>query len=140
MAMQEYSTFAQAPGLEPHHQMDYCHIRGTHWEGPTLFTNPTTRAGYDTRSIFNFSCLTKAEEPSLPYYLLIAGGRIFGFIPFPRILVLYEMQSASSRMWTRIAVSISYDIIPRAPPLRGSYSSAEMQSAYSTGLKLLETI
>ena len=28
------------------------------------------------------SCLTKAEEPSLPYYLPISGGRIIGFIPF----------------------------------------------------------
>ena len=50
-----------------------------------------------------------AEEPSLPYYLLIAGGRIIGFIPFPRVLVLCEMQSVSSRIWTRVAVSISYD-------------------------------
>ena len=50
-----------------------------------------------------------AEEPSLPYYLPIAGGRIIGFIPFPRVLVLCEMQSVSSRIWTRIAVSISYD-------------------------------
>ena len=49
-----------------------------------------------------------AEEPSLSYYLPIAGGRIIGFIPFPRILVLYEMQSVSSRIWTRIAVFISY--------------------------------
>ena len=32
-----------------------------------------------------------------------------GFIPFPRVLVLCEMQSASSRIWTRVAVSISYD-------------------------------
>ncbi len=32
--------------------------------------------------------LTKAEEISLSYYLLIAGGRIIGFIPFPRVLVL----------------------------------------------------
>ena len=55
------------------------------------------------------SCLTKTEEPSLPYYLLIAGGRINGFIPFLRVLVLCEMQSVSSRIWTRIAVSISYD-------------------------------
>ena len=29
----------------------------------------------------------KAEEPSLPYYLPIAGRRIIGFIPFPRVLV-----------------------------------------------------
>ena len=88
-----------------------------------LFTNPSARAGYDTRSIFKrsltglnsefsfslTSCLTKAEEPSLSYYLPIAGGRIFGFIPFPRVLVLCEMQSVSSMIWTRVAVSISND-------------------------------
>ena len=49
-----------------------------------------------------------AEEPSLSYYLPIAGGRIIGFIPFPRVLVLSEMQWVSSRIWTRIAVFISY--------------------------------
>ena len=49
-----------------------------------------------------------AEEPSLSYYLPIAGGRIIGFIPFPRVLVLCEMQSVSPRIWTRIAVFISY--------------------------------
>ena len=58
---------------------------------------------YDTRSIFKRSLtgfefrvfllldLTKADEPSLPYYLPIAGGRMIGFIPFPRVLVLCEM-------------------------------------------------
>ena len=56
-----------------------------------------------------FLLLDKAEEPSLPYYLPIAGGRIIGFIPFPTVLVLSEMQSISSRIWTRVAVSISYD-------------------------------
>ena len=85
-----------------------------------IFTNPSARAGYDTRSIFKrgltglnsefsfslTSLLTKAEEPSLPYYLLIAGRKIIGFIPFPRVLVLCEMQSVS---WNRVAVSISYD-------------------------------
>ena len=88
-----------------------------------IFTNPSTRAGYDTRSIFKrsltglnsefsfskTSCLTKVEEPSLPYYLSIAGGRIIGFLPFPRVLVLCEMQSVSSRIWTHVTVSISYD-------------------------------
>ena len=77
-----------------------------------IFTNPSARTGYDTRSIFKWSltglnsefsfswtgCLTKAEEPSLPYYLPIAGGGIFGFIPFPRVLVLCEMQSVSFRI------------------------------------------
>ena len=86
--------------------------------GLVIFTNPSARAGYDTRSIFKrsltglnseTSCLSKAEEPSLPYYLPIAGGRIIGFIPFPRALVLCEMQSVSSRIWTRVVVSISYD-------------------------------
>ena len=88
-----------------------------------IFTNPSARAGYDTRSIFKWSltglnsefsfslisCLTKAEEPNLSYYLPIAGGRIIGFIPFPRVLVLCEMQSVSSSIWTRVVVSNSYD-------------------------------
>ena len=88
-----------------------------------LFTNPSARAGYDAKLIckrsttglnseFSFSktsCLTKAEEPSLPYYLPIVGGRMIGFIPFPRVLAPCEMRSVSSRIWTRVAVSISYD-------------------------------
>ena len=63
-------------------------------------------------SEFSFSKtsrLTKAEELSLSYYLPIAGGWIIRFIPFPRVLGLCEMQSVSSRIWTRVAVSISYD-------------------------------
>ena len=61
-------------------------------------------------SEFSFSltsCLTKAEEPSLPYYLLIARVRIIVFIPFPRVLC--EMQSVSSRFWTGVVVPISCD-------------------------------
>ena len=66
--------------------------------------------GLNSEFSFSYtSCLTKAEEPSLPYYLPIAGGRIFGFTPFPRVLVLCEIQSVTSRIWTRVAVSISYD-------------------------------
>ena len=63
--------------------------------------------------------LTKAEEPSLPYYLPIAGGRIIVFIPFPRVLVLCEMQSVSSRIWTRVVpcpFPATITITPRAPP------------------------
>ena len=88
-----------------------------------IFTNPSSRTGYDTWSIFkrsltglnsefsvsSSSCLTKTEEPSLPYYLPKAEGRIIGFIPFPRVLVLCKMQSISFRIWTRVAVFISYD-------------------------------
>ena len=66
--------------------------------------------GFNSEFSFSLtSCLTKAEEPSLSNYLPIAGGRIIGFIPFPRALVQCEMQSVSSRFWTRVAVSISYD-------------------------------
>ena len=88
-----------------------------------IFKKPSARAEYEPRSIFKCSltvlnsefsfsytsCLTKAEEPSLSYYLPIAGGRIIEFMPLPRVLVLCEMQSVSSRIWTRVAVSISYD-------------------------------
>ena len=84
------------------------------------FTVPPARAENDSRSIFmrslssefSFSltsCLTKAEEPSLPYYLPIAVGRIIGFITFARVLVLCEMHSASFGIWTRVAVFISYE-------------------------------
>ena len=107
-----------------------------------IFTNPSARAGYDTRSIFKrsltglksdfsfyyTSCLTKAEEPSLSYYLPIAGGRIIGFIPSPRVLVLYEMQSVTSRIWTPVAVSISITTTPRA------HSLLDGEAFFSVGL------
>ena len=50
-----------------------------------------------------------AEEPSLPYYLPMAGGKIIGFIAFLSVLVLCERQSVSSGFWTRVAVSIFYN-------------------------------
>ena len=46
----------------------------------------------------------------MPYYLPIAGGRIVGWIPFPRILALCEMQAVSSKIWICVATSIS-DVI-----------------------------
>ena len=64
--------------------------------------------GLKSELSFSFtSCLTKAEEPSKPFYLSIAGGRIIGFIPFPRVLVLCEMQSVSSRIWTPATITIT---------------------------------
>ena len=97
-----------------------------------IFTNPSARAGYDTRSIFKrsltglnsefsfseTSCLTKAEDPCLSYYLPIAGGRIIGFIPFPRVLVLCEMQSVWSRfeLVSPYPIPTTITITPRAPP------------------------
>ena len=65
--------------------------------------NPSARTGYDTKSIFlnsefsfsEISCLTKAEEPSLPYYLSIAGGRIIWIHTFPKGI---------SAMWNAISL------------------------------------
>ena len=88
-----------------------------------IFTKLSERPGWSTRPIFKQSltgvtweisfsktgCLTKAGEHNLPYNLLIDGGRIIESIPFPRVLVLCEMQSVSSRIWTRVTVSIFYD-------------------------------
>ena len=86
-----------------------------------IFTISSARTGFDTRSIFKFSrfvCqsfpfprlvaipwLKSPVSPNLP----IARGRIIRFIPFPRILVLCEKQTALSRFWTRAAMSIYYD-------------------------------
>ena len=78
----------------------------------------------DTRSIFFFEwsltglnseysfsstgCHAKIKEPSLLYYLPLARGRTVGFIPFMRVLVLCEILTASSRIWTWVSISICY--------------------------------
>ena len=93
--------------------MNACSI----YENYIYLPNPSARSifkrsltGLNSEFSFSYtSCLTKAEELSPSYYLPIAGGRIIGFIPFLRVLVLCEMQSVSSRNWTRVAVSISCD-------------------------------
>ena len=86
----------------------------------SIFTNLSARAGYDTRSILSgvlqvwiqsfasprLVASPKLKNPLSPYYLPLPGGRIIIFIPFP---VLCEIQSVSSRIWTSVAVSISYD-------------------------------
>ena len=87
--------------------------RDTHLDYANLsyLPNPSAWAGYDTRSIFKQS-LTGVASPRLKNPVcstihLWAGGRIIGFILFPRVLVLCEMQLALSRIWTRVAMSIS---------------------------------
>ena len=83
-----------------------------------VFTNPSAPAGCNTRSIFKWSLPRSNSEfsfsktsclTSSSYNIPIAGGRITGFIPFPRVLELCEMQSGLTRIWTRVAVSISFD-------------------------------
>ena len=49
------------------------------------------------------------KEPSLSYYLPIAKERIIGCILFLCVLTLWEMQTATSGIWTQVAVYISYD-------------------------------
>ena len=68
------------------------------------------------------------QRASLPYYLPIAGGRIIGFIPFPRVLALCEMQTPSPRVWTRITNSISYNdnhYITNTYCIKGSNSTSD---------------
>ena len=76
--------------------------------------------GSNTRSIFRWNitglnsklfffltiCHTKVKEISLPYYLLIVGGRIIVCISLPRVLALCEKPTASSKIWTEVAVRI----------------------------------
>ena len=55
--------------------------------------------------------------PSLYHHLRLSLTAFWSlcleiFISFPRVLVLCEMQSVSARIWTRVAVSISYDDNP----------------------------
>ena len=78
------------------------------WHKVNFFKRSLT--GFNSEFSFSStSFLTKAEEPSPSYYLRIDWGGIIGFVPFPRILVLSEMPSVSSSIWTRVVVSISYD-------------------------------
>ena len=90
-----------------------------------IYTNPFTQRGWDIRSIFNGSltgsnsqfsfsltrCHTNVEDSSLP----IAGGRTIGFIPFLRVFVQCEIQTASFRIWTRVAVFITMTITITSP-------------------------
>ena len=48
---------------------------------------------------------TKGKEPSLSYYLLLAG---VGFIHFLRVLAQYKMNTSSSCVQILVAVSIFY--------------------------------
>ena len=75
-----------------------------------IFTNPFARSGYD-KSFLSPRLVASPRQKNLvcPTILPIAGGRIIGSIPFPRVLVQCEMQSVLSRIWTRVAVTISND-------------------------------
>ena len=55
-------------------------------------------------------------SPRLKNLVCPTGGRIIGFIPFPRVLVLCEMQSARSPCQYSATITIT----PRAPPLNNN--------------------
>ena len=52
---------------------------------------------------------TKAKEPTMFYFLFIAGRKTEGFMPFPRALALHEMLTTLSGILTLIWNFISYD-------------------------------
>ena len=72
-----------------------------------------------------------AEEPSLSYYLPIAGGRIFWIHTFPKgISAMWNAISLVQDL-TRVAVFISYD--------DNDYTTGTWKEAEGTPQKLLPT-
>ena len=83
--------------------------------------NPTAQSGCDTWSIFKRSLInlnlefsffkvswnSKIREPIVSFYLPKAGGRVVGFLLFQRVLALYVIQTASSRVWALVNVCVS---------------------------------
>ena len=57
-------------------------------------------------------CYTKLKVSSLHYNLHITGGSIVKCMPFSRVLMFFNMQITSFRIWTRVNVPISYDACP----------------------------
>ena len=85
-----------------------------------FFIYPFAPGGCDTRSIIfwivgiqSFFSLWLVVIPwfksPICLTLPIVGGRIIWLIAFRSVSTLYEMQTVSSRIWTPVAVSISYD-------------------------------
>ena len=73
--------------------------------------------GLDTELSFLTDYHSKVKEISLSNYLPVAGGRIVGSILFSLVLAQFERQISSSRIWTRVAVSISTMITVTLRPL-----------------------
>ena len=80
------------------------------WQRPSFCRSTTS---LDSEFSFETGCHINVKEPSLPCYLPIAiskaGRNILGFIPFPSVLPLCEMQAASSRIWILVDEFTSYD-------------------------------
>ena len=70
------------------------------WNKRSIFKRILT--GWNSKFSFWTGCYTNIKEPNV-------GGRKFGFIPFPKVLVLCEMQTASFRVGTHVTMFIFYD-------------------------------
>ena len=85
----------------PPHQQDMTEgqfLSGVKWVWNQSFPSPRLIA------------IPRLKSPvSSAYYFPIAEEIIFGCIPFLRVLVLCEMQTDSSRIWTLFTTFISYD-------------------------------
>ena len=60
------------------------------------------------RNIIQIPINLKVKEHCLPNYLPISRERIVGWILIPRESLICEIQTALSKVWTRVTVSISY--------------------------------
>ena len=81
-----------------------------HRDGTLTGTTIKSQSMVGLKSEFSFSYIgyrTKAKEPSLPCYLPRARRRIVRFMAFLKELAQKEMQTASSKIWTWLIVSIS---------------------------------
>ena len=87
-----------------------CYSYSLSWAGIAWWSPFLSRSTTSLNSVFLFleCCYTEVREPSLLYYLSVAGGRIVGFIPFPRVLAKSEMQIAPFRIWTWVTEFPSY--------------------------------
>ena len=66
---------------------------------PTMSIFKRSLRGLNSEFSFSqTSFLTKVKEPNLLYYLPVARERIFGCIPFQKVLLLCEMKKTSSRI------------------------------------------
>ena len=107
-------------GLEPHHQIQFSIIPRTPQIVIHVFTQRLSYRQEVTQSPFwsgvKLICIQSFPSPrlvaflnNLPFYLAIAGERRDGYMPFPRGLATSENLTTLSRIWTKIAKSISYD-------------------------------
>ena len=54
------------------------------------------------------SCHPKVKEPNLSYYLLIAGERIVGFIPFIRVFIFYLLRTFCPHLGSFVLFLLHY--------------------------------